>query len=256
MPVRTRLRSNPRLQQPRTGQGSLRARVSASRRGTHLSDGCNSPTENLAQGGCHRSRTQAPRLRGQTAVSDEHLQHEQIPRDLQGPSLAYSPSDGVCPGDAPPVQGGAPTAVQEARHRPDWIVEKQRMLDVEHEMVSDNLPFRTGGRELEYVGLHGDARRSLSAQEIKSSGHSLWHLVRSDDACIFHPIQAVTAMDGRHEVWDMSLDAHFRLRDRGKSSCLQRGLLCGRLWEGDYCSAVPGMLLHLDVMTSGFSCCC
>ena len=34
----------------------------------------------------------------------------------------------------------------------------------------------------------------------KSSGNSMWPLVQSDDACTFHPIQAVTAMDGRHGV--------------------------------------------------------
>ena len=34
----------------------------------------------------------------------------------------------------------------------------------------------------------------------KSSGDSMWPLVQSDDACTFHPIQAVTAMDGRHAV--------------------------------------------------------
>ena len=34
----------------------------------------------------------------------------------------------------------------------------------------------------------------------KSSGNSMWPLVQSDDACTFHPIQAVTDMDGRHAV--------------------------------------------------------
>jgi len=34
----------------------------------------------------------------------------------------------------------------------------------------------------------------------KSSGNSMWPLVQSDDACTFHPIQAVTAMDGQHAV--------------------------------------------------------
>ena len=34
----------------------------------------------------------------------------------------------------------------------------------------------------------------------KSSGSSMWPLVQSGDACTFHPIQAVTAMDGRHAV--------------------------------------------------------
>ena len=34
----------------------------------------------------------------------------------------------------------------------------------------------------------------------KSSGDSMWPLVQSDDACTFHPIEAVTAMDGRPAV--------------------------------------------------------
>ena len=34
----------------------------------------------------------------------------------------------------------------------------------------------------------------------KSTGSSMWPLVQSNDACTFHPIQAVTAMDGSHGV--------------------------------------------------------
>ena len=34
----------------------------------------------------------------------------------------------------------------------------------------------------------------------KSSGTSMWPLVHPHDGCTFHPIQAVTAMDGRHAV--------------------------------------------------------
>ena len=34
----------------------------------------------------------------------------------------------------------------------------------------------------------------------KSSGNSMWPLVRADDACTFHPIQAVTAKDGVHSI--------------------------------------------------------
>ena len=34
----------------------------------------------------------------------------------------------------------------------------------------------------------------------KSSGSSMWPLVQSHDGCTFHPIQAVTDMDGRHAV--------------------------------------------------------
>ncbi len=34
----------------------------------------------------------------------------------------------------------------------------------------------------------------------KSSGNSMWPLVQSNDACTFHPIQAVTAMEGSHAV--------------------------------------------------------
>ena len=34
----------------------------------------------------------------------------------------------------------------------------------------------------------------------KSSGTSMWPLVHPHDGCTFHPIQAVTSMDGRHAV--------------------------------------------------------
>ena len=34
----------------------------------------------------------------------------------------------------------------------------------------------------------------------RSSGSSMWPLAQSGDACLFHPIQAVTAKDGIHSV--------------------------------------------------------
>ena len=34
----------------------------------------------------------------------------------------------------------------------------------------------------------------------RSSGDSMWPLVQADDACTFHPIQAVTAKDGVHSI--------------------------------------------------------
>ena len=34
----------------------------------------------------------------------------------------------------------------------------------------------------------------------RSSGNSMWPLVQSDDACTFHPIQAVSAGDGEHDI--------------------------------------------------------
>ena len=34
----------------------------------------------------------------------------------------------------------------------------------------------------------------------KSTGSSMWPLVQSEDACTFHPIQAVTAKDGVHSI--------------------------------------------------------
>ena len=42
-----------------------------------------------------------------------------------------------------------------------------------------------------------DAGRSVF---YRSSGSSMWPLVQSDDACTFHPIQAVTAKDGIHTI--------------------------------------------------------
>ena len=60
---------------------------------------------------------------------------------------------------------GDPSAAQEAQHRLDWIFEKQRRLDVDHDMVHDK-PSWHFGRELEYGSLQDDARRLLTAQEI------------------------------------------------------------------------------------------
>ena len=42
-----------------------------------------------------------------------------------------------------------------------------------------------------------DAGRSVF---YTSSGKSMWPLVQSNDACLFHPIQAVTAEDGVHAI--------------------------------------------------------
>ena len=47
----------------------------------------------------------------------------------------------------------------------DWIFDKQRRLDVEHEMVTD-MPSWQNGRELQYGSLQGDARRWLKEAEI------------------------------------------------------------------------------------------
>ena len=53
-----------------------------------------------------------------------------------------------------------------------------------------------------------DARNRLIRESLiegrsvfyRSSGKSMWPLVQSDDACTFHPIQAVTAKDGIHTI--------------------------------------------------------
>ena len=42
----------------------------------------------------------------------------------------------------------------------------------------------------------------------KSSGNSMWPLVQGDDACTFHPIQAVTAMDGEFSVEKEASEIH------------------------------------------------
>ena len=57
-------------------------------------------------------------------------------------------------------------AVQEAQHRLDWIFEKQRRLDVQHEMVTDK-PSWQNGRMLPYGSLEYSARRVLTAAEIE-----------------------------------------------------------------------------------------
>ena len=57
-------------------------------------------------------------------------------------------------------------AAQEAQHRLDWIFEKQRRLDLEHEMVTDK-PSWQNGREVPYGSLQDDARRLMTWAEIE-----------------------------------------------------------------------------------------
>jgi hypothetical protein len=69
------------------------------------------------------------------------------------------------------------TRVQGCNSCPEkWELEL-RLRDSRNRLIWGNL---TGGRSVFY----------------KSSGDSMWPLVQSDDACTFHPIQAVTAKDG------------------------------------------------------------
>ena len=60
---------------------------------------------------------------------------------------------------------GDSAAGDEAHGRLWWIVEKQRRLDQENEMVFDK-PSWHNGRELPYGGLQDNARRFLTPQEI------------------------------------------------------------------------------------------
>ena len=64
-----------------------------------------------------------------------------------------------------------------------------RLRDVRNKMIREDL---NEGRAVFY----------------KSSGNSMWPLVQSDDACTFHPIQAVTARDGIHAIQKEASELH------------------------------------------------
>ena len=73
------------------------------------------------------------------------------------------------------------TVVPGSNHDPEkWELEL-RLRDSRNRLIREYL---TEGRSVFY----------------KSSGNSMWPLVQSDDACTFHPIQAVTAKDGVHSI--------------------------------------------------------
>ena len=71
------------------------------------------------------------------------------------------------------------TIVPGSRYDPEAWEMELRLRDVRNKMIREQL---AEGRAVFY----------------KSSGNSMWPLVQSEDACTFHPIQAVTARDGMH----------------------------------------------------------
>ena len=80
------------------------------------------------------------------------------------------------------------TIVEGGASDPGKCEMEQRLWDARNRMIRDYL---TDGRSLGY----------------KSSGNSMWPLVQSGDACTFHPIQAVTAMEGNVKLTASSMVA-------------------------------------------------
>ena len=73
------------------------------------------------------------------------------------------------------------TLVQGSDRDPEKWEQELRLRDSRNRLIHDYL---TDGRSVFY----------------KSSGNSMWPLVQSGDACTFHPIQAVTANEGKHAI--------------------------------------------------------
>ena len=64
---------------------------------------------------------------------------------------------------------------------PEKWAQEMRLRDSRNRLIHD---FLTDGRQVFY----------------KSTGNSMWPMVQSCDACLFHPIQAVTASRGKHGI--------------------------------------------------------
>ena len=73
------------------------------------------------------------------------------------------------------------TIVPGSRFDPEAWEKELRLRDVRNKMIREQL---AEGRAVCY----------------QSTGKSMWPLVQSEDACTFHPIQAVTAGDGMHGI--------------------------------------------------------
>ena len=73
------------------------------------------------------------------------------------------------------------TLVEGSGRDPEKYAQELKLRDERNKMIRE---FLQDGRSVFY----------------KSSGSSMWPLVQSHDGCTFHPIQAVTDMEGRHAV--------------------------------------------------------
>ena len=81
------------------------------------------------------------------------------------------------------------TLVEGSRSDPEkWELEL-RLRDARNRMIREHL---SAGRTVFY----------------KSSGNSMWPLVQANDACLFHPIQAVTAEQGVHSIEKAASEIH------------------------------------------------
>ena len=107
----------------------------------------------------------------------------------EGTSLAGASEVELAEGAAPRAVGRPHEAAPSFHH--DWTIvagSKSDPLKLELELRRRNTTnklireFLVEGRSVLY----------------RSSGNSMWPLVQSDDACLFDPIQAVTAKDGIH----------------------------------------------------------
>ena len=116
-----------------------------------------------------RSRI-APRL-----TAEEAAEADQTKPTRQCPFLFESPHEA-----APPFNNDW-TIVPGSRTDPEaWTLEL-KLRDARNKMIREYLE---QGRAASY----------------QSTGNSMWPLVQSEDACTFHPIQAVTAREGMHGI--------------------------------------------------------
>ena len=85
------------------------------------------------------------------------------------------------PHEAAPAYHEDWTIVPGSRFDPEAWEKELRLRDVRNKMIREQL---AEGRAVCY----------------QSTGKSMWPLVQSEDACTFHPIQAVTAREGMHGI--------------------------------------------------------
>ena len=78
----------------------------------------------------------------------------------------------------------------------DWTIPRQGSPRI-HDVGTWEQELRLRDARNRLIREHLTAGRTVFYQ---STGHSMWPLVQENDACLFHPIQAVTAEDGVHTI--------------------------------------------------------
>ena len=83
--------------------------------------------------------------------------------------------------------------------------QEQQVFDVDGEVAMIDLCHEVTGYQEKVKSWMAElpcSRDAVKFRDVfyKSSGNSMWPLVQSGDACTFHPIQAVTAKEGKYSI--------------------------------------------------------